>query len=239
MKWSYGVTTVPTRRESLLPRTLASLKAAGFPAPRLFVDGCQDTESWRDEFALEVTGRWPVIRTFGNWVLALVELYVREPEAHRYAIFQDDFVTYANLRAYLEWSPYPDRGYLNLYTFASNQAVCPRGKDGKPAEGWFKSNQMGRGAVALVFDRDAVVALLSRHESALHMALRPQDPHRGHRAVDGGVVTAMKKIGYTEWVHNPSLTQHTGKISAMGNKPHQDAPAWRGEGFDARELVPR
>lgn len=227
MKWAYGVTTVPQRRRDLLVRTLGSLRAAGFPEPRLFVDGERDPRSWEDEFNLGVTARWPTIRTYGNWVLSLAELYIREPAAERYAVFQDDFVTYRNLRQYLESCKYPENGYWNLYTFPSNQALCPRGH-----RGWYESNQMGRGAVALVFDRSVVLSLLTHQ----HMVERPMDAHRGHKAVDGGVVEAFRKMGGKEYVHNPSLVQHTGLVSSMGNKPHKLAESFCGEEFDATLL---
>lgn len=232
--WAYGVTTVPSRRDSLLPRTLDSLKRAGFPSPRLFVDGCQPeyAGSWHDEFGLEVTTRWPTIRTFGNWTLGLAELYIREPHADRYAMFQDDFITYPNLRPYLEDCPYPEKGYWNLYTFPSNQTLCPKDEAGNRREGWFLANQMGRGAVALVFDRLTVHTLLTHQ----HMVERPMDPRRGHRSIDGGIVTALRKAGWSEYCHNPSLVQHTGDISSMGNKPHKKAESWRGEEFDARKI---
>jgi hypothetical protein len=229
-KWAYGVTTVPARRDDLLPRTLTSLHAAGFDRPRLFVDGCDDPRSWEREFQLEVTARFPRIRTYGNWVLSLAELYIREPNADRYAVFQDDFVTYRNLREYLTLTQYPERGYWNLYTFPSNQKLCP--DDGRHV-GWYESNQLGRGAVALVFNREAVTTLL-RHQ---HMVDRPQDSSRGWRAVDGGIVDSMRKAGWKELVHNPSLVQHTGYVSAMGNRPHKLANSFRGEDFDARELL--
>ena len=44
MKWAYGITTVPSRRENLFERTLQSLAVAGFDNPRLFVDGVDDAE---------------------------------------------------------------------------------------------------------------------------------------------------------------------------------------------------
>jgi hypothetical protein len=37
--WAYGITTVPSRLTTLLPRTITSLAAAGFDKPHLFVDG--------------------------------------------------------------------------------------------------------------------------------------------------------------------------------------------------------
>jgi hypothetical protein len=226
VKWAYGVTTVPERREELLPKTLDSLCDAGFGNPRLFVDGENDIRRY-DQFSLEVTLRYPKIRVFGNWFLSLIELYIREPNADRYAVFQDDFITYRNLREYLERTEYPDKSYLNLYTFPCNQQRC------KEKPGWYLSDQFGKGAVALVFNRLAVQALITSQ----HMVDRPLDPRRGWRAVDGGIVSGMTKAGFKEYIHNPSLVQHTGDKSSMGNKAHQKALSFRGEDFDALELL--
>jgi hypothetical protein len=232
----------------LLPRTLASLREAGFDKPRLFVDGANPrmAERYESEFRLEVTARHPVIRVYGNWVLSLAELYIREPNMNRYAVFQDDFVTYRNLRGYLEKCPYPEKGYWNLYTMPSNQIVCPKTAGGQEQKvGWYPSNQNGRGAVALIFSLEAVLTLLTNQtpvanlpgSAVKHMVDRPMDCHRGWRSVDGGVSEAMTKAGWKEHVHNPSLVQHTGMVSAMRNKPHKLATSFRGEEFDAATLV--
>lgn len=233
LKWTYGITTVPSRRRGLFPATLASLSRAGFTTPRVFVDGCNDALSWEREFSLSVSCRFPTVRTFGNWVLGLWELYLRDPVADRYAMFQDDFITYKNLRTYLERVPYPPNGYCNLYTFPSNQSLAPKTASGGTVDGWYPSNQLGRGAVALVFSNEAVRALLV----SLHMVDRPQDAHRGWKAIDGGIVTAFTKMGWKEYVHSPSLTQHVGDVSSMGNRPHLKAVSFRGEDFDAMELL--
>lgn len=233
LRWAYGVTTVRDRRKSYLPTTLASLKAAGFDKPRLFVDGDSDTDSWRREFELEVTCRYPYIKTHGNWFLTLHELYIRNPDAERFAVFQDDFVTYKNLRSYLDWCQYPERGYLNLYTFPSNQRIAPKNERGGTIEGWYQSNQWGKGAVALVFDRNAALDLML----ARHMVERPMDCHRGTRAVDGGIVSSMEKAGRKEYVHTPSLVQHIGLTSSMANNPHFQAESFLGESFDALDLI--
>lgn len=222
MKWAYGVTTVPSRFEDLLPRTLASLARAGFDKPRLFVDGAGELPSALAQY--EVTRRDPVIRTYGNWVLAAWELYIRTPSADRYAVFQDDFVTYPNLRRYLDGCAYPKKGYWNLYTFPENE---------KQFQGWYQSNQLGKGAVALVFSGEALRFLLGQK----YFIERPMDVARGHRVVDGGIVTAFKNAGWKEYVHNPSLVQHTGKQSSMGSGPQELANTFRGEEFDAAELL--
>lgn len=239
MRWAYGVTTVKERANTpLLQQTLRSLESAGFPEPRLFVD---DPHASTPP-SIQTTYRTPRVRTFGNWYLGLVELLVRHPEADRYAMFQDDFVTYRNLRQYLERLPYPERGYCNLYTFPSNQSMAPE------SVGWYearsmeegcgnvfhgKRQQLGRGAVALIFSKDAVVALLSEP----HFVTKPLDVANPWKKVDGCIVTAMNKAGWREYVHNPSLVQHTGKESTMDNRPHLQATSFRGEDFDALELL--
>jgi hypothetical protein len=235
MSWAYGVTAVPERLKTTLPRTLDSLAKAGFDRPRLFVDGAGNAAEWKalaGARGLEMTTREPRIRTFGNWTLALAELFIREPKAERFALFQDDLVTVLGLREYLERGPYPARGYQNLYTFPSNQLICPK-EGGEEREGWFRSNQFGRGAVGLVFDREAVIALLT-HE---HFVMRPLTVGRGWKAVDGGVVTALNKAGFTEYVHFPSLTYHTGAVSVMGNAPHAQTKCFPGEDWDARSIL--
>jgi hypothetical protein len=231
MKWSYGITTVPSRREDLFPRTLASLRAAGFDSPRIFIDGEINGGTYSSRFNIpeeKITCRYPNIRTYGNWVLSLAELYIREPLADRYALFQDDFVTCLNLRSYLESVPFPEKGYLNLYTFPSQQKIAP-----KRGVGWYPSSQHGRGAVALVFNGEGVRTLL-RHP---YMIDRPVDPIRGHKSVDGAIITTMRMLGWKEYVHNPSLTQHTGLYSSMGNKPHKLAVSFVGEDYDAMKLL--
>lgn len=224
MNWSYAVTTTPNRRDNLLPRTLESLRAGGFDRPRLFVDGPPGTH---DDLGLPVTYRGETIKTFGNFYLGLLELVIREPNADRYAMFQDDLVTYWNLRQYLEKCADPPRGYWNLYTFPHNLVRC------NGHEGWSHSDQMGKGAVALMFCRDAAHTLLTQW----HMVVKSADPKRGWKNLDGCVVTAMKAVGYKEYVHNPSLVQHTGDSSSIGNARHQKANSFRGEEYDALEIL--
>lgn len=229
MKWSYGITTVEKRLPTLFPRTLESLRNAGFDKPRIFVDGIQYPASY-ERFGLPITPRYPTIRTAANWALALGELYLREPNADRYAVFQDDFVTYVNLRSYLEACPYPPRGYLNLYTMPENDRLGPQ--DG--SVGWFPSNQLGKGAVALVFSRDAVVALLT----SKYLVERFQSPN-GWKTIDGGIIDAFKSLkdGWKEYVHSPSLVQHTGIKSSMGNRRQPRARAFWSESYDAMDLL--
>jgi hypothetical protein len=243
--YATAITTVSWRRQTTFPRTVQSLKAAGFTETRIFVDGDRDIASWEREFGLETTVRTPTkgqryaVRTYGNWILSLAEIYIRNPNCDRYAIFQDDFVTYKNLKDYLDSIPYPapniSKGYWNLYTFPENQQRCPK-IDGKDRIGWYESNQLGRGAVALIFNRDTVQTLL-QHQHMIHKPAGATE--RRWQTVDGAVVQSLSLsgLGYKEYVHNPSLVQHIGIHSAMGHMPFPTASSFRGEDFDARELI--
>lgn len=225
--WMYGVTTVPERRGELLPRTLKSLQGAGFPEPTIFVDGDWDYKSWHDEFNLPLVMRYPRLRVFGNWSLALAELYLRNPNATYYAIFQDDMIVSRNLRAYIDAIQFPDKGYLNLYTFPKNQ-VLAHGR-----VGFYPSNQKGKGAVGLIFNLEGVQMLLQHN----HMIGRVRDITLGHKFVDGSIVESMKKAGWKEYVHNPSIVQHLGFKTTTGNPKQPQATSFKGEDFDLLSLL--
>lgn len=224
MEWAYAVTTVPDRFDELLPRTLASLAAGGFDKPVVFVDalGDQELPAYLQDY--EVVTRRARVKTFCHWMLTAWELLCRWPEAERYAVFQDDFVTYRNLREYLESCEIPKDGYWNLYTFPENE---------KQFSGWYKSNQYGRGAVGTVFHHEVFRKIIAHH----HMSFRTYDEERRDRAVDGAIVDSAKKQGISEYVHNPSLVQHTGYESSMGNKVHELSQIFEGEEFDATTLI--
>ncbi len=240
MVWECGITTVPERKDDLLPRTIDSLNRAGFVnpiSPRLFVDGSADPLGYKKQFNLPVTVR-DKARTFVNWYLGMLELYMRNPHADRYVMFQDDIVLSADTREYLEHCTYPDKGYLNLITYPQNEALKSQHYPGQSKDhinGWYPSNQLGKGAQGLVFDHQTLVLLLSSR----YMIERPQDERRGWRGIDGGIVSAMKRLGITEYVHTPSLIRHTGVDSTMGNNPQPLDQSFQGEGWSAMELIRR
>ena len=229
IKWMSGITTVPERFNSLLPQTLQSVTRAGFTIDRVFVDGGgKQIPSYLDSIPL--TLRDPTIRTFGNWVLGIAELYIREPTADRYIMFQDDLVIGLNVKSYLDKCQFPDHGYWNLYTTPESHDLVSDPTKG----GWVKSHQRGRGALALVFDNEGLRKLLSH----AHMIDRPRHASRGWRNIDGGIVTAMNKTEYNEYIHFPSLVQHTGhNSSSMSNRQHPLCTNFLGENFDYMSLL--
>lgn len=234
MIWAYGLTTIPEREHTYFVHTLESLKQAGFDKPHLFIDGDSNYERWRQRYGLGVTCRYPNLKIYGNWLLAMWELYLRNPSADRYAIFQDDLVASKNLRQYLEQIEYPNRGYCNLYSFPENEIL----HSDRTKTGWYKSNQMGKGAVALVFNQEAVMALLAHW----HTVKRVQDRIRGVEVVDGAITEVLTRQqpptqGFTEYCHNPSLVQHTGDVSSHGSRTYPKSQTFKGEEFDALDLL--
>lgn len=240
--WAYGVTTCKARIDTLLPKTLVSLHNGGFTAPIVFADGCGDPVALSDRLHLNVVARGKVpLSTVGNWVMGLWELLIRNPTADKFAMFQDDLIMSAGVKEYLDKCKWPEKGYLNLYTFPLNQAVAPSAANGK-AGTWFEAKecangplyygrlgQKGLGAVALCFTRDAVIDLLSSR----HVVERPIDAVYPTKKLDGCIVTAMNKAGWREWCHDPSLVQHVGAESSIGNRPHPLATSFKGEEWNA------
>ena len=223
MRWAVGITTVEERLNTLLPDTLESLERAGFDQPYLFIDGW--TTLTAHALAYEVTMHSDKVGQLRNWISALVGLYTRYPDAERYAIFEDDLLACCNLKRYLERCPYPSNGYLNLLTHDQNLAFIG------PNHGWHQSNQLGRGAVGLVFDRVAAEALL-RCGTLLN---RPRN-HTLMQAADGAIINGLGSLGFKEWVHNPSLLQHVGEESTLGHD-YGRVMAWKGEHYDPLTLL--
>jgi hypothetical protein len=225
MNWAFGITTIGNRYNTTLPITITSLRSAGFDNPILFIDD-PGPYNWKI-FNLECVYRSGRIKAFPNWFLAITELVLRFPLADRYALFQDDIITSRNLKLYLEKSEYPENGYWNLYTFPQNQELANGRK------GWYESLQNGLSACGLVFSREVVLKFWKN----THLIERPRNAARGHKSIDGGVITALQQEGIKEFVHNPSLLQHIGTDSVIGNKKHPQSLSFMGEDFDLQKLL--
>ncbi|MFO0919454.1 MAG: hypothetical protein U0872_14235 [Planctomycetaceae bacterium] len=228
MNWSYGITTVPSRLNTLLPRTLQSLASAGFDSPTLFIDGGIGPVEFDDLGRRNYVLRSKPTGNFGNWLSALLNLYTNDPTADLYAIFEDDILACRNLRRFLESSPLP-AGYMNLFLFPCNEQLAAGRK------GWFRATGWaGQGAQGLVFRRSEVISLLSSPKMARH----PMDPQNGRFRIDGAIVDTLTPLGAFEFCHYPSLLQHVGTETTIPRKAEcRQAESFPGEEFDAMELL--
>lgn len=252
IKWACGITTVPQRRTTTLTRTISSILSSGFPSPHLFIDVQPNVEEgeypylpdlvkeYQSDYGFAFTLHSTNIRAFGNWYLSLSELYIRNPHANRYVLFQDDVVLCSDLREYLDQCIYPDKSYFNLMTFPQNEAEkfnyfekgTPEGK----MTGWYPSNQKGKSATGYVFDRSTLMEIL-RSE---HLLRRVQDEKKGHQNIDGALSDTLRMRGYVEYVHSPSLIRHIGIETTMGRDHPQKQPldlSFKGENWSALDVL--
>lgn len=197
---AYGVTTIPDRRDNLFKDTLSSLIKAGFTNPHIFVDGGAPDAYKELPFPKTFHSQ---VGCYGNWILSLWELFLQNKTADWYLLFQDDVECVAGLHTYLSQCKYPKgKNFFNLYSFPQNEELVS-----EHTRGWFKSNQRVRGALGLMFNRDALTALLS-HSVTVTRPLAAQNSHKG---VDTVICESLiDQLGYTEYCHNPSLLQHAG-----------------------------
>lgn len=221
MKWSYGLTTCGERHGSVsYHKTLESLNRAGFATRGMgiFIDG-------------ERGENYGIV---GNWILSAWELFLREPKADIYVIFQDDIICCRDIKPYLQKtiSIHLDR-YYNLYTGNSNWKHLQN----KPSfcNGWSESNQLGRGALALAFPRPVFMKLLSSQE----LVSKPQQP-KGTIAIDGVISDSLRPLGIKEMIHYPSLVQHRDEDevpSTKGGLSGRVSPCFSGEEWRATEVL--
>ena len=227
MEWVVVVTTVNERSSGLLRSTLNSIEIAGFTSFNLFVDGAIPYEEYA---SLSTRGcinvRSPRVRTFANWYLAALQVLNQNTTADRFIFFQDDVVCSKNLRLYLESVELPKCGYLNCYTYPENESSIPGVWAPSP-------HQSGRGALCLVFSREVLQQIVT-HERLLHRLFDDE----GWKNLDGAIVSTANLIGVKEYVHTPSLVDHTGHdCSTMGHKIKARASTFRGEDFDCLTIT--
>lgn len=212
MEWAYGVTTVPERiHNGHTESTLSSLRHGGFSRPRLFIDGFVALPTWMYQPS---TTRSEPVGVHANWVMAVMELYFRHPDADRYVIFQDDIFVASGLRDYLEDYRIPEHAYLNLFTSPKNTNTN--------AKGFYPAKHRCHGACALVFPWEAMRILMSTRS-----LLRFRPGRRRGNGIDIVVATAMKQRRFRPFVHNPSLVSLVDTESTIGHRKYPNATTFK------------
>lgn len=205
-RWAVGMTTAP-RRIPTLERSLASVANAGWSQVRLFAEPNTDLKN-RSEHA--ITQRDYVLGAFPNFYLGLSELFLRDPHAQAYLMFQDDVEIAAGARKYLErvlWpQPTEQCGIVSLYCPSHHLSNGHAGFQIESA-GWDTW-----GALAYVFSPTSVIAFLTDAHVICHRRRGPAD---GLKNVDSVAGKWCSRTGWNYYVHTPSLVQHTGRTSTL------------------------
>ena len=204
-EWAIGVTTAP-RNQATLDDCLASLAAAGWSQPRLFVDG--DVSLSAASAKLSATHRSPQIGAWPNYYLALAELVMRSPHADAYLIVQDDAVFFKHplLRSYVESVLWPGNraGLVSLF--------CSRAYT-RPTHGWHELDEpLVWGAQAIIFSHFAALAILADEKNVQHRLLPGED---GLAKIDVAIGEWAFRTGTPVYIPTPSLVQHFGHVSAL------------------------
>lgn len=203
--WAVGVTTAP-RHEPTLDLCLASMAAAGWTPPRLFMDG--DVRLSAAAAKLPRTERDPKIGAWPNYFLALGELVMRSPQADAFLLVQDDvvFFQHPSLRSFLESVLWPGSrpGLVSLF--------CSRAYTHQSA-GWHELPEaLVWGGQAIIYSRAAALALLADQEVVRHRLLPGAT---GLANIDGVIGQWAQRAGLPVFLPTPSLVQHIGHVSSL------------------------
>lgn len=202
MQLACAVTTAPRDGADYLPRTLASLKAAGIERPVVVAEPDSPVPYDCPEVMRHAKRRG----CYPNFRAALAYLLDARPEAEGLLVFQDDVDVSPGLSGWLERTPWPSEprqiGALSLYT----QASMDDGSDGWREVTEVEGKKFG-GALAVVMPKHAARKLVNR-------PTRPE---------------CLTQIGFALgefcrehhlecWRHAPSFVKHTGGISAISKR---------------------
>ena len=138
-----------------------------------------------------------------NFLTSLADLYERGDSAECFALFQDDIIASANLRAWCDRELWPhETGLVSLFTPRIHTA---------DRQGWnvlYPGFYRVHGGQALLFRRDVLEQFLGDPQIALQLRLK----HYGDDALVSGWAT-RKRIGIA--YHTPSPIQHVGAVSSI------------------------
>ncbi|MEM8668091.1 MAG: hypothetical protein AAGG48_11275 [Planctomycetota bacterium] len=203
--WAVGITTSPRRLPTLEP-CVQSVIDAGWKQPVLFIDGEVDLP--HSLLGLDSCRRKHALGAFPNYVLSLLELFMRDPYAEAYVMIQDDaiFVPSTATRDYLEQVLWPFDGPCIASLYCSK-------KYNQTNAGWhlFPDNWIW-GAVAFAFSNEAVRLILQSPELQLH---RKQPGRDGLSKIDVVLGRIARSNSIPLIFPSPSLVQHIGAVSTI------------------------
>lgn len=223
LAWATGVLTAP-RPKPTIRETLRSLRAGGFESVHVFAEpGSWIPEEFR---SLPLTVHGQTLGNLGNFFTSLMALYMTDPRADCYAVFQDDVEVARGLRPWCDGEFWPqDTGLVSLFTSRVH---------GDDTLGW-RVLKLGRyrtfGAQAFVFRRDVLQQLLTDRQS---LEFRETRRHGSDAVV--GEWAARQGVGIA--YHTPSLVQHVGTAAAIAGPGHGLGRAGIADAVGSVERIP-
>lgn len=206
------VASVAPRAASLHKRTFASVRAAGFSRVFASCEPGVDVSHVDANITLHPDKR-------GQWRNFLEVLKIGIATGDGYFItVEDDIEMCKGTAEFLSntgW-PAPDCGCLALYSSLFALQHYPSGRRSRLSE---KHAKWLLGACALMFRRDAAIALLDWGEKRGwrgDVDTTIEDP-ASKKSSDTYVGEVLTTLGYSIWSHNPTLVNHIGAESTLGH----------------------
>lgn len=216
--WAIGVQTC-NRNENYLNHSLESVSRGGWDHLTIFAD-----------YESNISSNYPInyrpyqFGDWSNWICGLFELYVLNPKANYFLMFEDDITCCKNLKTYLEWAipRLGDFGCLSLYTPNRYKKEIDCWHDESDADWALVGGQ------AILFTRKSLKRFLSNEKILNYSEL-------SNIAKDRAIgIWAFKQE--TVLYHTPSLVNHCGENSTTGSIMHKSID-YVGDDFDANSLI--
>jgi hypothetical protein len=199
-KWAVGITT-SVRKNPTIVKTVKSLEHAGWDAGVIFAE----PESYIDcGLNWSFVHRFQQIGIFGNWMLGLYELFIRNIDADAFLMMQDDIIIAPNTREYLE----------NALWFTDGPHLVsllgPNAADKDPSDGWRSAFRYSGGPQALIMSHETVQEILTsliplRYYGIQHMKKTSFD--------DLGIFSLTSNKKWPIYYPKPSIGDHIGHQS--------------------------
>lgn len=197
-KWAVGILTSARKSQTII-KTVKALEHAGWDAGIIFAEpqsyvNCGD--NW------DCVNRFRQIGIFGNWILGLYELFIRNIDADAFLMMQDDIIIAPNTRKYLESALWFTEGPHLVSLFGPNVA------DKDESNSWRSTSKYGGGPASLVMSHETVQEILSSL-----IPLRYYGIKRKTSFDDLGIFSLASSKKWPVYYPKPSIGDHIGHQS--------------------------
>jgi len=197
-KWAVGVVTAP-RKISTITKTIKALEKAGWENGIIFAEPnsyIYQNNNW------EYVHRSKRLGIFGNWMLGLYELFIRNIDADAFFMIQDDILVPPNTRNYLERS---------LWFTETPHLVSLFGMfDNDPEYQWREVYKYEGGPNSIIMSHETVQEILS---SLIPLQYYGIQSKKNTSFDDLGIFSLMSKNNWPTFYPKPSISDHIGHYS--------------------------
>lgn len=199
-KWAVGITTAH-RKYQTITKTVKALEHAGWDTGTIFAEPHSYIDcgpNW------QYVHRANQIGIFGNWILGLYELFIRNIDADAFFIIQDDIIISPNAREYLEkvlW--FTEQPHL-ISLFGPNAI------DNNENNGWRSTTTYHGGPNSIVMSHETVQKILSSLIPLQYYGIQKQ---KKTSFDDLGIFALMSMNKWPTFYPKPSIGDHIGHQS--------------------------